>query len=108
MNTSPDTRRGGNSSVRKIKALETPGGLDRRVHRYVLGRQPSGGIEYLAPISARYRNGARIGHTVGVFGRPIRRPTFRYYDQFALVLAVACAAALLIAAVMWAMDQTPL
>lgn len=41
---------------------------------------------------------------VAVFGRPRRKAAFRYYDQFATVLAIAFGAAVLIAACMWALS----
>jgi len=40
-----------------------------------------------------------------VFGQARRRKTFRFYDQFATILAIAFAAAVLIAATMWALSQ---
>lgn len=49
--------------------------------------------------------GLRWATLVSVLGRPRRRPVFRYYDQFATVLAIAFAAAVLLAAVMWALAQ---
>ena len=44
-------------------------------------------------------------HHGTVFGRPRRRPTFRYYDQFATVLALAFAAAVMYAAYLWALAE---